>query len=111
MRTAIGVIVLEKVERVAIGSITELDARKAGFEDRVQLVKALRRVTSGSVYKVRLKYESEDPRIALRSKTALTDEDFKKVESKLACLIKIRTVGLLFLSDEGNIQYRTPNIE
>lgn len=97
MRTAVGVIKLEKVERVAIGSITEADARKAGFEDRDQLVKDLKRVTAGSVHKVRLKYESEDPRIALRSKIALTDEEFKKLESKLARLNARRPRTLTYL--------------
>lgn len=97
MRTAIGVIMVEKVERVNIRSITEADARKAGFEDRDQLLKELKGITPGTVFRVKLKYESEDPRIALRSKTTLTVEEFNKLESKLTRLDARRPWTLIYL--------------
>jgi hypothetical protein len=97
MRTAIGVIMVEQVERVTIGSITEADARKAGFEDRDKLLKELKRVATGSVFRVKLKYKSEDPRIALRSKTTLTAEEFNGLESKLARLDARRPWTLIYL--------------
>lgn len=86
MHTAVGVVRVEKVERVTLASIKEADAKKAGFDDRDQLLKELSRVEAGFVFKIKLKYESEDPRIALRSKTKLSEEGFNKLKSKLARL-------------------------
>jgi len=46
---------------------------------------------------VKLKYESEDPRIELREKTDLTDDEFKKLKTKLERLDKTRGPWVLIV--------------
>ena len=97
MKTAVGVIRVTDVEQIKENSITKADATKAGYESVNSLLKALNKIASGSVYKVKLKYESEDPRIELREKTDLADEDFKKLMAKLDRLDKTRGPWVLIV--------------
>lgn len=90
MKTAVGVIRVTDVEPVNEKSITKSDAMRAGYESVDLLLKAVNKVVSGSVYKVKLKYDSEDPRIELREKTDLTEEEFQKIKTKLDRLDKTR---------------------
>ena len=97
MKTAVGVIRVTDVEKINENSITKADASRAGYENVDSLMKALNKIASGSVYKVKLKYESEDPRIELREKTDLSDEDFKKLMAKLDRLDKTRGPWVLIV--------------
>ena len=90
MKTAMGVIRFMDVDPIEENAITESDARKAGFEGVDMLLKYLNKGPSGTIYKVKVKYESEDPRIELREKTDLTDDEFQKLKTKLARLDKTR---------------------
>jgi hypothetical protein len=73
--------------------ITNSDAVKAGFENLDDLLEALNKVDKGQVYKVKLRYLSADPRIQLREKASLSDDDFEKVKKKLDRLDKISKTG------------------
>ena len=97
MKTAVGVIRVTDVEQIKENSITKADATKAGYESVEQLLKALDKVTSGSVYKIKLKYESEDPRIELREQTDVSDEEFRKLKAKLDRLDKTRGPWVLIV--------------
>ena len=97
MKTAVGVIRVSDVEPITENSITKLDATKAGYESVSLLLKDLNKVTSGSVYRVKLKYESEDPRIELREKTDLSDEEFIKLMAKLDRFDKTRGPWVLIV--------------
>ena len=97
MKTAVGVIRVTDVEQIKKNSITKADATKAGYESVELLLKALDKVTGGSVYKVKLKYESEDPRVELREQTDLSDEEFRKLKAKLHRLDKTRGPWVLIV--------------
>jgi hypothetical protein len=83
MRNELGVIKIEAVELVTLRSITDAAARKAGYDSRDDVLKALGKVEKGRIYKVRLAYESADPRISLRQQASLPDEEFARLKKKL----------------------------
>jgi hypothetical protein len=64
LRTAIGELAIEAVERVPERSLTDDAARAAGFADAAELRGALEG-REGELYRVRLSYAGEDARIAL----------------------------------------------
>lgn len=93
MKTAVGVIGIDDVALVSIGSIAERDAKQAGFDDVASLKESLDKVEKGKVYKVKVSYRSEDPRIKLRENTALSGEDFQKLMKRLERLDKAKRSG------------------
>jgi hypothetical protein len=90
MKTAIGVIRVVDVGIVKEKSITRADARKSGYESVESLMKDVNKWKVGTVYRVKVKFESEDPRLELREKTDLSAEDFQKLKAKLDRLDKTR---------------------
>lgn len=89
LTTAVGVINIDGVEKINESKLTKHDATSAGFESVEKLMDSLRK-GPGSIYKVKLSYQSDDPRIALRSKESISDDDFQKLKSKLDRLDKTR---------------------
>ena len=65
-RTAIGVIGFESVEPVARECLAEEDARRAGFASLRDLLAFVDRRPTGSIYRIGLRLEGPDPRVALR---------------------------------------------
>jgi hypothetical protein len=90
MKTAVGVIRVTDVEPIKENVITKADAAKAGYESVDLLMYDLNKGPSGTIFKVKLKYESEDPRLDLREKTDLQDDEFQKLKTKLDRLDKTR---------------------
>lgn len=90
MKTAVGVVRVTDVQPIEERSITKSDATRAGYESVQSLLKALNKVKVGTVYKVKLKYDSEDPRIELREKTDLTEDEYQKLKTKLDRLDRTR---------------------
>ena len=89
MKTALGVIRVIDVETIEENAITKTDATKGGYESVDLLMTALNK-TSGRIYKVKVTYESEDPRLELREKTDLPEEGVQKIKTKLERLDKTR---------------------
>lgn len=87
IRTAVGVISIDGVEKINEKEITKRDATKAGFDSLDELLKSLK-TGDGPVYKISLSYKSEDPRIGLRSQTSMSDDDYEKLKAKLDRLDK-----------------------
>jgi hypothetical protein len=84
-RTAVGVIAFDAVEPVSRSRLTADDARRAGLRTRADLLRLVDRRTTGAIYRVRLRLEGPDPRIALRS--TLPDETtLEQVIGRLARL-------------------------
>jgi hypothetical protein len=73
LRTPIGVLAIEAVERIEPGDVTDADARRAGASGREAVVAFLALKTDGDCYRVRVRLAGEDPRIGLRNDTALDD--------------------------------------
>lgn len=88
MKTGLGVIRVDDVEKIREKDITRENALDAGFESVEELLKSLRK--EGSIYKIQLSYQSEDPRIGLRERTSLDEEEFQKLKTKLERLDKTR---------------------
>ncbi|MFI5909894.1 hypothetical protein [Dactylosporangium sp. NPDC051541] len=68
MRTAVGLVEITSVERVAVSSLSAADARRAGAASLVALRQGLDRVhPERPVYRVGLRFAGEDPRQELRA--------------------------------------------
>jgi hypothetical protein len=90
MKTAVGVIRVINVEQIDETSIKKADAAKAGFDSVAALLKEVNKWKEGTVYKVKLKYDGEDPRLELRENTDLSEDEFQKLIAKLDRLDKTR---------------------
>ena len=93
LKTAIGQIEIGTIEEVDIACISALEAQMAGFNSLDQLLRLLQKVNEGSIYKIGLAYHSPDPRVELRSKEELTNEEFHQLKKKLERLDKYSKTG------------------
>ena len=93
LKTAIGQIEVGGIEEVDIASISALEAQMAGFNSLDQLLRLLQKVNEGSIYKIELAYHSPDPRVELRSKEELTNEEFHQLKKKLERLDQYSKTG------------------
>jgi len=73
LRTPIGVLAIDSVERLEPDDVTDADARRAGASGREEIVAFLARRSEGDGYRVRIHVAGEDPRIALREDDRLDD--------------------------------------
>jgi hypothetical protein len=87
LTTAICRIGIDDVSIVEESDITNKDAIKAGFENKEALGQY-----PGDIYKIKLRYHSEDPRIAMREQK-LTDEMFGALRKKMERLDKSSEEG------------------
>ncbi len=83
LRTPIGVLAIDGVERVDEAGISESDARRAGFESRRELLAELRRRPDGQLYRIELRLSGADPRIELRSRAKLTKDEVSEIGKRL----------------------------
>jgi hypothetical protein len=86
LRTVVGVLEVDAVDKIVVADITAKDARRAGFSSRDDLVRALDQRADGSVYRIQLHLAGSDPRVALRGQSTLTDADVAGVQQRLARL-------------------------
>lgn len=82
LRTAAGLLQINKVEQVALSDLTEEDARRAGL-DRDQLIDFLNQKDEGEVYRVELGPLGPDPRVALREDDDLSEWEVEELRSRL----------------------------
>jgi hypothetical protein len=83
LKTRVGVIAIDAVDRVARSGIKAADARRAGFETRAELLRLLDS-RDGDVYRIRVRYAGEDPRIALRTQRIRTQKEADELAARLA---------------------------
>lgn len=86
LTTAVGVLSIHTVEVVAPESITLRDAQAAGYDTLDELHAHLSAKDEGLVYRVSLAFAGADPRIALRAKAELSNDEQQALRSKLARL-------------------------
>jgi hypothetical protein len=91
--TAAGMVRVESVEVVDAEAITDDEARQAGWPDADRLRKRLNPDTSLPTYRVRMAWDGEDPRIALREDADLTDEDVAAIDARLERLDRASSFG------------------
>ena len=74
--TAVGMLHIRDVSLVSLESISNADARRAGYESREALVEELTERSDGEIYRIELGALEADPRIALRKERA-SDSDLQ----------------------------------
>ncbi|MXZ88451.1 MAG: hypothetical protein F4Z07_06315 [Dehalococcoidia bacterium] len=83
LRTSIGVLGIDAVDRITESDITDKAARAAGYPDRDALLAELNRRPEGDLYRVALHLAGDDPRAALREQDALDDEAVVAIAARL----------------------------
>lgn len=77
-----GVVGIDLVEQVTEDQITDEDAREAGYGSRDDLLRHLN-YRDDPIYRLRVRYAGEDPRIAMRENDVLSDEELNEIIAKL----------------------------
>lgn len=85
-RTAVGVLAVDAVDEVDPRSITDDDARRAGFASATDLLALLDRRDRAHTYRVRVHLAGADPRVALREVGDPTAAELDEVTARLARL-------------------------
>jgi len=83
MRTLIGLVEVTSVDKVVVAAITEEEARRAGAVTRAELLARLDNRADRPVFRVGLRFAGPDPRIALRERAEMSEEEAAVVRSKL----------------------------
>ena len=82
LMTALGQLQIRSVTAIEIGSITEIDAQRAGYSSREALVVALSHHAEGTLYRIELGEMLPDPRVALRQEP-LDSRQSDEIRSRL----------------------------
>ena len=83
LTTAAGVLAIDVVDVVALNAVTAEDLKRAGFDGRDDLDTMLGD-RKGTLYRIRLRYLGEDPRVALRESAVLSDADAEAIGQTLS---------------------------
>jgi hypothetical protein len=104
LKTAIGLLAIERVDPVS--RVTDADAKRAGYASRAALLRDLDQVPEGPIYRIALRFDGADPRIALRQAKATADE-WHVLEQKLLRM-DARTTGGSWVTATLDIIARRP---
>jgi hypothetical protein len=87
-RTPVGELAIDAVDPVKIEDVTEADAWAAGYRDRAELLGELARYghQDGTTYRIALHLAGPDPRVALRERAEVTDDEWEAIGTRLARL-------------------------
>jgi hypothetical protein len=83
LRTAVGVLEVDKVEIVERSSLGEEEAQRAGFESTEALLAMLDKRDGGQIYRIELRYAGPDPRVELREQADLSESELDGIVRKL----------------------------
>jgi hypothetical protein len=83
VRTAVGVVAIEAVERASARALTAADARRAGYASPAELRSELARFGRGTLWRIRVGFAGADPRVALRRRAALSATELDAVRARL----------------------------
>lgn len=80
-----GVLGIDAIDVVTEAKITEKDARAAGFTNKQALLDEIRtHDRDGEIYRIKLHFAGEDPRVALRESAELNADEMSELLGKLA---------------------------
>jgi hypothetical protein len=82
LRTAAGLVEIRTVDPVPEETITTVQARRAGYASREDLLRELRIWGRGPVFRIAVRFAGPDPRIALRARR-MTAPDREMLEKRL----------------------------
>jgi hypothetical protein len=83
VRTTVGLVEVVSVQKVPLKSISAAEAKRAGAASRAELLRFLGNWPDRAIYRVGLRYAGDDPRIALRSDDALSDDELAALRARL----------------------------
>ena len=83
LKTAVGVLAIDEVETIPAAKITTVDAKRAGYSSLDELKAELSKREDGDVYRIKVRHVGADPRIALRSKSRIGDDEFDALLARL----------------------------
>lgn len=83
LRTSVGELAIESVERCEPADISERDARAAGFDEKSQLLAELDQRAGSKLYRITFHFGRADPRIALREQDRLKPAEIEKIATTL----------------------------
>jgi len=84
LRTPIGVLAIQSVRPSSVGSITQAQARQAGYASRDLLCRALAQWPNGQLFHITFHLMGADPRIARRQQTKISAADRLTLDRQLA---------------------------
>lgn len=93
LRTPIGVLVIESVERIEEAAIREDEAARAGFPSAGALLRELALHPEGELYRIAFHRGGADPRVALREADRLSSEELAVARERLRRLDARSTHG------------------
>ncbi len=85
LQSPVGLLAIDSVDSIDDSAISEADARRAGFESRDDLLKELGQ-RQGDLYRIAFHVAGPDPRLALRERDTLSEDDLADVSARLARL-------------------------
>jgi hypothetical protein len=85
LRTGMGVVAVLAVDEIGLDEITEADAVAAGQASRSAVTDYLER-RAGTVYRISLRYEGPDPRVALRERADLSPAERDELLARLEAM-------------------------
>lgn len=80
LNTSVGQLSILSVEPIPRSTLTAAAARRAGFATKAELIESLRSGSDRRLYRVRLELAGEDPRIALREKSVLSNSEITELK-------------------------------
>jgi hypothetical protein len=83
MRTSIGLVEVASVDEVALESITDVEARRAGAASLDEVLTMLAYPPEKPVFRIGLRYAGDDPRIALRAEAELSADQREQLQHRL----------------------------
>ncbi len=106
LRTAVGMLDIVSVDRVARRSITAAEAARAGYSTRAELLRELDSRPEGDLYRIEVRPGGPDPRVALRDAAELSPVEIAELRGRLERLDQSSksgpwTVGVLRLLAEN----------
>ena len=83
LRSAAGLLSIDRVEAVDVASISAADARRAGYESLDELLAAVPPQPGRTLYRIEFSLAGEDPRVALREDAELSPGDLATLQERL----------------------------
>lgn len=92
LKTAVGVLAINRVAQVKHSDITLQDAVAAGYESLPELLDKLDS-RDGNLYRIEVSFAGDDPRVRLREDDDLDDAELEQLRKKLSRLDSASRVG------------------
>ena len=91
LRTAVGVLAIDAVDAIEPDGITDAEAKRAGHPDVAAVLAVLR--DEGTLYRIAFHLAGPDPRIALRERATVDDDELAGIRARLDRLDRASNFG------------------